>query len=106
MLKDALRTLIAYSVERIAYRKKYTNLLFAKRYPLNAKTSAIVFLITALFTCTAHAEEAKPKAPIVVNGDKVEYFHEQKKVVGTGNVSIDYEDVKLPCKQFTCFLDT
>ena len=48
----------------------------------------------------------KPKAPIVVNGDKVEYFHEQKKVIGTGNISIDYEDVKLTCKQVTVYLDT
>jgi hypothetical protein len=48
----------------------------------------------------------KPKAPIVVNGDKVEYFHEEKRVVGTGNISIDYEDVKLTCKQVTVYLDT
>ncbi|MCX5668074.1 MAG: hypothetical protein NTY34_07200 [Candidatus Omnitrophica bacterium] len=55
---------------------------------------------------TAFAEEMKPKAPIVVNGDKVEYFHEEKKVIGTGNISIDYEDVKLTCKQVTVYLDT
>ena len=54
----------------------------------------------------ACAKEMKQKAPIVVNGDKVEYFHEEKKVIGTGNISIDYEDVKLTCKQVTVYLDT
>ncbi len=48
----------------------------------------------------------KQKAPIIVNGDKVEYFHEQKKVVGTNNISIDYEDVRLTCDKVTVYLDT
>ncbi|MDP3730170.1 MAG: hypothetical protein Q8R14_01425 [Candidatus Omnitrophota bacterium] len=59
-----------------------------------------------MLSTIACAEEMKPKAPIVVNGDKVEYFHEEKKVIGTGNISIDYEDVKLTCKQVTVYLDT
>ncbi|MFA5255544.1 MAG: hypothetical protein WC419_02465, partial [Candidatus Omnitrophota bacterium] len=63
-------------------------------------------LILALLSTTAFAEEMKPKAPIVVNGDKVEYFHAEKKVIGTGNISIDYEDVKLTCKKVTVYLDT
>jgi len=54
----------------------------------------------------AFAEDMKQKAPIVVNGDKVEYFHEQKKVVGTGNISIDYQDVKLTSEKVTVYLDT
>jgi len=69
----------------------------------------LILCILALLSTTAYAapaEEMKPKAPIVVNGDKVEYFHEEKKVIGTGNISIDYEDVKLTCKQVTVYLDT
>ena len=87
---------------KIEYRKK----LNAIRYTLYAKISAAIFLIITLFNYTAFAGEMKPKAPIVVNGDKVEYFAEEKKVIGTGNISIDYEDVKLTCKQVTVYLDT
>jgi len=59
-----------------------------------------------LFSSIANAQEVKQKAPIIVNGDKVEYFHEQKKVIGTGNIFIDYEDVRLTCKKVTVYLDT
>lgn len=58
------------------------------------------------FVSPVHAQDFKQKAPIIVNGDKVEYFHEQKKVVGTGNVSIDYEDVRLTSRKVTVYLDT
>ncbi|MEI6862929.1 MAG: hypothetical protein WCK38_00805, partial [Candidatus Omnitrophota bacterium] len=44
--------------------------------------------------------------PVVVNGDKVEYFHEQKRVVGVGNVSIEYRDIFLTCEKITVYLDT
>ncbi|MCX5680250.1 MAG: tetratricopeptide repeat protein [Candidatus Omnitrophica bacterium] len=44
--------------------------------------------------------------PVVVNGDKVEYFHEQKRVIGVGNVSIEYKDVLLTCEKITVYLDT
>ena len=63
-------------------------------------------LILILLSASASAAEMKQKAPIVVNGDNVEYFHEEKKVIGTGNISIDYEDVKLTCKKVTVYLDT
>ncbi len=46
------------------------------------------------------------KDPIVVNGDTVEYFHDQKQVIGTGNVSITYKDVILTCDRITVYLDT
>lgn len=73
---------------------------------------------------SGYAEEAKPgdsaspaapgvpgavapaKDPIVVNGDQVEYFHERKEVVGTGNISITYKDVILTCDRITVLLDT
>lgn len=70
--------------------------------------SLIICAIAVLCASFAYAKETeiKQKAPIVVNGDKVEYFHEQKKVIGTGNISIDYEDVRLTCKTVTVYLDT
>lgn len=46
------------------------------------------------------------KDPIEVNGDVVEYFHEKKQVIGTGNVSITYKDVVLTCDRITVYLDT
>ncbi|MBL7068740.1 MAG: LPS-assembly protein LptD, partial [Candidatus Omnitrophica bacterium] len=35
--------------------------------------------------------------PIVVNGERVEYLYEQKKVIGVDNVVITYKDVTLMC---------
>ncbi len=106
MFRDSFVFRISYFVYRISYRKR----LNAKRYTLNAKR-VVCGLIAASLLCVcclpaAHAQEMKQKAPIIVNGDKVEYFHEQKKVIGTGNISIDYEDVKLTCERVTVYLDT
>jgi len=50
--------------------------------------------------------ELPSKEPIVVNGDKVEYFQERKEVVGTGNISIIYRDVVLTCDKVKVYLDT
>ena len=70
-----------------------------------------IVLLCASFAYAKDVEEQpkkefKQKAPIVVNGDKVEYFHEQKKVVGVGNISIDYQDVRLTAEKVTVYLDT
>lgn len=65
-------------------------------------------LIVLFFTISSvlAEEEIKVKEPIVVNGDKVEYFHEQKKVTGSGNISIEYKGVILTCDKVTVYLDT
>ncbi|MBI5124589.1 MAG: LPS-assembly protein LptD, partial [Candidatus Omnitrophica bacterium] len=55
---------------------------------------------------SVNAQELKAKEPVVVNGDKVEYFQERKQVVGTGNISITYKDVVLTCDKVTVYLDT
>ncbi len=39
----------------------------------------------------------KPGQPIIVDGDKVEYFEEDGRIKAEGNVSITYGDVKLTC---------
>ncbi|MBN1353510.1 MAG: LPS-assembly protein LptD [Candidatus Omnitrophica bacterium] len=44
--------------------------------------------------------------PVVVKGDKVEYFHEENRVVGSGNISITYGDIKLSCDKITVYTDT
>lgn len=44
--------------------------------------------------------------PVEVNGDQVEYFDAEKKVVGKGNVVVTYKDVKMTCKQVTAYLDS
>ncbi|MFH1798327.1 MAG: LPS assembly protein LptD [Candidatus Omnitrophota bacterium] len=40
---------------------------------------------------------AKEGEPVVVNGDEVEYFELENKISAEGNVSIDYDDVKVTC---------
>ena len=44
--------------------------------------------------------------PIQVHGDSVEYFHAEEKVVGTGRVSIDYEDTRLTADTITVYMKT
>lgn len=39
----------------------------------------------------------KSKQPIIVDGDTVEYFEEESKIVAVGNVSVTYGDIKLTC---------
>lgn len=66
-------------------------------------------VFSLVFFCVSSAHAAKldmPKEPIVVNGDKVEYFHDKKEVVGTDNISITYKDVILTCDKITVHLDT
>lgn len=52
------------------------------------------------------ASMGKLGAPVVVDGDKVEYFHEAKEVIGEGNISIKYKDITLTCDKVTVFLGT
>lgn len=43
--------------------------------------------------------------PVVVKGDRIEYFNAEKKVVGEGNVSVIYGDVSLKCDKITVFTE-
>ena len=45
------------------------------------------------------------KAPIIVNGDKVNYLHAAKKIIGEGNVSIKYGEITLTCDKITVHTD-
>lgn len=42
-------------------------------------------------------KELKPGQPIIVDGDKVEYFEKEARIVAEGNVSITHGNVKLTC---------
>ncbi|MFQ5951900.1 MAG: LPS-assembly protein LptD [Candidatus Omnitrophota bacterium] len=62
----------------------------------------LVFVITFCLATLSFAQDEdllklKPGQPIIVNGDKVEYFEEDNRIVAEGNVSITYGDIKLTC---------
>lgn len=66
---------------------------------------AALFFIT-LCACPGFTQDFSSKEPIVVNGDHVEYLQDQKKVIGTGNISITYKDIVLTCEKVTVDLET
>ncbi|MCM8792955.1 MAG: LPS assembly protein LptD [Candidatus Omnitrophica bacterium] len=49
---------------------------------------------------------AQDKGSVVVNGDRIEYFTEEKKIVGEGNVEINYQNMKLTCERIEFFTET
>ena len=64
----------------------------------------IIFLIMLLCCAASYAQETA--RPVEVNGDQVEYFPKEKKVVGVGDVSVDYEGMRLTCDKITVYTDT
>ncbi|MDP2939740.1 MAG: LPS export ABC transporter periplasmic protein LptC [Candidatus Omnitrophota bacterium] len=62
---------------------------------------ALISFLSFVFVC--FSEE---KRQIVVNGDKVEFFTEQKKVIAQGNVVIVFQDTKLTADMVTVFSET
>jgi len=67
---------------------------------------SIFYFLFSLHNASVFAEEAGAKIPVRVHGDNVEYFQDENKVIGTGNVEVNYEDVKLTCEKMTVYLDT
>jgi LPS-assembly protein len=66
----------------------------------------IAGLFLGFLSGAAHAADSAAAAPIQVHGDTVEYFHEEQKVVGTGNVRIDYEGAVLTADKITVYMTT
>ncbi|MBU3912316.1 MAG: LPS assembly protein LptD [Candidatus Omnitrophica bacterium] len=66
----------------------------------------IIIFIFAGYSLAFAAEAAAASGPVEVNGDQVEYFPKEKKVVGTGNVIVDYGDVSLTCGRITVYTET
>jgi len=75
---------------------------------LSAKYKCLMLFIATVIIVAhpLYAQEAKGKFPVVVNGDEVEYFQDEQKVVGTGKVEVTYEDIRLTCDKITVYLDT
>ncbi len=64
----------------------------------------IFFLFIFLLCNILYAQESA--GPVEVNGDEVEYFPREKKILGVGDISIEYEDAKLTCERIEVFTDT
>lgn len=68
-------------------------------------------LVIMLFLCfcgsrVCLAIDLKDQMPVVVNGDKVEFFTELEKIVAEGNVVIEYGTATLTCDRITVFTKT
>ena len=72
------------------------------------KIQTLIIGILLFFGLSAilRAEEDISSFPVQVNGDQVQYFDTEKKVVGQGNVVVTYKDIKLTCKKVTAFLES
>lgn len=55
---------------------------------------------------TSGTARISQETPVQVHGDSVEYFHEEQRVVGTGNVRIDHEGVQLTADKISVNLAT
>ena len=65
-----------------------------------------IILLFAFFLCSNISYAQETAKPVEVNGDQVEYFPKEKKVVGKGNVSVDYRDILLTCDKITVYTET
>lgn len=71
----------------------------------------LVFILLILLDCSVCSaleldKQMSANIPIIVNGGRVEFFTEQKKVVAEGNVKIEYGNVTLSCDRITVFTQT
>ena len=75
---------------------------------MQLKQKCLFLILLGLFIISpSYAdEEAKAPIPIIVNGDNVEYFQNEQKVVGSGNVEVNHGGVRLSCDKMTVYLDT
>jgi LPS-assembly protein len=61
----------------------------------------LLLVVGSIGICFAF--DLKEQTPVVVNGDKVEYFTELEKIVAEGNVVIEYGKITLTCDRITVF---
>lgn len=66
----------------------------------------VVFASLAFCSMSAAIELAKEDVPVIVNGDKVEFFTEQEKVVAEGDVVVEYGTTTLTCDKIVVFTKT
>ena len=75
-------------------------------YRLQIKLFILFSVLCSLFSVNSSAQEDKKKPePIMVSGDKVEYFAEERKIKAFGNVVVTYQDIKLTCDEVIVFID-
>ena len=66
----------------------------------------VYFILISALLCSSIAHAQETARPVEVNGDQVEFLPREKKVIGTGNVSVDYENVRLTCDKITVYTET
>jgi len=66
-------------------------------FPHPKSVFCLVSFVLCLLSLTIPSIAQAAEEPIVVNGEKVEYLYEKKKVIGVDNVVITYKDVTLLC---------
>lgn len=68
----------------------------------------LLFFLISIAVCPAEEldKQMAENIPIIVNGDKVEFFTELKKIIAEGNVKIEYGSATLTCNKITVFTQT
>ena len=70
-------------------------------------TLMLVLIITGAVTFLHHNNDVFAAGEAIeCNGDQVEYFKDEKKIVGSGDVVILYKDMKLTCDKVTVWTET
>jgi len=69
------------------------------------KYNILIYICLIFLLCSVSYAVENGK-PIEVNGDQVEFFPKEKKVVGKGNITIDYEGIRLTCDNITVYTET
>ena len=64
------------------------------------------FLGVFLGVCCGAGYASEEGSPVEVNGDQVEFFPKDKKIVGKGNITVDYEGIRLTCDKITVYSET
>jgi len=74
--------------------------MIGMKFSKNIVIFTVCFLVSFSAFSFAQKDDAfplKPGQPIIVDGDKVEYFEEDGRIIAEGNVSITYGDIVLRC---------
>jgi len=66
----------------------------------------LIVIIITLSLILSNAKMISAEEPIECNGDQVEYFEKEDKVVGSGNVLIKYQNMELACDRVTVWTKT
>ncbi|MDP8253547.1 MAG: LPS assembly protein LptD [Candidatus Kaelpia aquatica] len=82
--------------------------MFFKSEQIDSKQIGFIVTLLLLLPFLARiglSDEVKPKSPVTVNGDKVEYDPTRQVMVGEGNVEVISKGMKLYADKITVWLD-